>query len=91
MSVIDKGFPTAALIDGKWITSEKVFPVLDPATGTEIAAVPNMGALETRRAIEAAHRALPAWRSKTAKERSDDAAAMVRSGDRGEHGRARRC
>ena len=28
-------FPTAALIDGEWITSAKTFPVLDPATGEE--------------------------------------------------------
>jgi succinate-semialdehyde dehydrogenase/glutarate-semialdehyde dehydrogenase len=38
--------------------------------GIVIGSVPNMGTVETRRAIELANAALPAWRSKTAKERS---------------------
>ena len=45
-------------------------PCSDPATGEEIAGVPRLGAAETRRAIEAAARALPAWRARTAKERA---------------------
>ena len=44
--------------------------VTDPATGAVIADVPRMGAAETRRAIEAAHRALPGWRGMLAKERA---------------------
>ena len=44
-------------------------PVVNPATGKPIGTVPLMGAAETRRAIEAASAAWPAWRAKTAKER----------------------
>jgi len=59
-------------IDGAWIGSDSkaTIPVNNPATGTTIGTIPKMGAAETRRAIEAADRALPAWRAKTAKERS---------------------
>lgn len=63
-------FPSAALIDGKWVTSAKTFPVFNPATGETIANVPDMGAEETRQAIDAAERAFPLWAAKTAKERS---------------------
>ena len=70
MNMIAKKFPTAALIDGEWVTSAKTFAVTDPATGEEIAAVPNLGAKETAHAIDAASRALPAWSAKTAKERA---------------------
>src|SRR6185437_2181218 len=45
-------------------------PVEDPATGKTLGTVPKMGAEETRRAIEAADRALPAWRARTAKDRA---------------------
>jgi succinate-semialdehyde dehydrogenase / glutarate-semialdehyde dehydrogenase len=62
-------YPTAALINGAWVTSADTFPVTDPATGLEIARVPNLGAKETRLAIDAAYSALPAWSAKTAKER----------------------
>jgi len=58
-----------AYIDGEWI-GEPTFPVLDKATGDEIARVPALGAKETKAAIEAAHRAMPAWARLTAKERS---------------------
>lgn len=70
MNIIDQGFPTAALIDGQWVTSDKLFPVVDPATGLEVASVPNLGAAEAAQAVDAASRALPAWAAKTAKERS---------------------
>jgi succinate-semialdehyde dehydrogenase/glutarate-semialdehyde dehydrogenase len=70
MGIISKKFPTSALIDGKWVTSKETFPVYDPATGAEVASVPNLGAKETRDAIDAASRALPAWSAKTAKERA---------------------
>ena len=61
-----------AYVDGRWIDADsgETFPVVDPATGDRIAAVPRLGAAETRRAIEAAQRALPAWRGRTAKERA---------------------
>ena len=50
--------------------SGETFPVVDPATGETIAAVPRMGAAETRRAIERAEAAQPAWRSLLAKDRA---------------------
>src|SRR5260221_2922812 len=59
-------------VDGAWIASDsgKRFSVLNPATGQTLGKVPTLGAAETRRAIEAADRAWPAWRAKTAKERA---------------------
>ncbi|MGI8972569.1 MAG: NAD-dependent succinate-semialdehyde dehydrogenase [Gaiella sp.] len=61
-----------AYIDGDWVVADsgESFPVLDPATGSTIVEVPRLGVAETRRAIEAAARALPAWKSRPAKERS---------------------
>jgi succinate-semialdehyde dehydrogenase/glutarate-semialdehyde dehydrogenase len=50
--------------------SGKGVPVRNPATGEVIGEVPAMGAAETRRAIEAANRALPGWRAMLAKERA---------------------
>jgi succinate-semialdehyde dehydrogenase/glutarate-semialdehyde dehydrogenase len=60
------------LIDGHWVAAADgaTTPVSNPATGATIAHVPKMGTKETRQAIEAAERALPAWRGRTAKERS---------------------
>ncbi len=57
------------LIDGRW-TGDPVTTVYNPATGVAIGRVPNLGAAETREAIEAAHRAFPAWSGLLAKERS---------------------
>jgi succinate-semialdehyde dehydrogenase/glutarate-semialdehyde dehydrogenase len=70
MNMIFKKYPAAALIDGEWVTSAKCFPVTDPATGAEVATVPDLGAKDAARAIDAAARALPAWSAKTAKERA---------------------
>jgi len=56
-------------LNGQWVAGNTTFPVLNPATGTELARVPKLGAGETRDAIAAADAAWPAWRSKTAKER----------------------
>jgi len=41
--------------------SGKTTNVENSATGAVIGTVPNMGTLETRRAIELANAALPAW------------------------------
>ncbi|WP_238121029.1 MULTISPECIES: NAD-dependent succinate-semialdehyde dehydrogenase [unclassified Xanthobacter] len=62
-----------AYINGAWTSADSgaSFTVTDPADGTALASVPDMGAEETRRAIAAADRALPAWRAKTAKERAN--------------------
>ena len=61
-----------AYIDGAWVSADSgaTFPVIDPATGETITNVPRLGAAETRRAIEAAQRALPAWKHKLAKDRA---------------------
>jgi succinate-semialdehyde dehydrogenase / glutarate-semialdehyde dehydrogenase len=58
--------------NGQWenAINGSTFPVRNPSTGALIGNVPNMGIVETRVAIEAAVKALPSWRSKTAKERS---------------------
>ena len=63
---------TMSYIGGEWTAADSgaTFPVHNPATGEEIAHVPRMGTAETRRAIEAADAALPAWRAKTGKERA---------------------
>jgi succinate-semialdehyde dehydrogenase/glutarate-semialdehyde dehydrogenase len=65
-------FRQANYIAGKWVEADsgKTVPVRNPANGEVIGAVPAMGAAETRRAIEAAHAAQPAWRAMTAKERA---------------------
>jgi len=65
-------FREACLVDGKWVQagSGRTVPVRNPATGAVIGAVPGFGRDDTRRAIEAASAAFPAWRAMLAKERS---------------------
>lgn len=67
-----KLFRQKAYFDGKWQDADngKTIDVTNPATGEVIGTVPKMGAAETKRAIDAANKVLPAWRAKTAKERS---------------------
>jgi succinate-semialdehyde dehydrogenase/glutarate-semialdehyde dehydrogenase len=60
---------TAAFIDGLWIEADTTFEVTNPADGSVIAQVADLGAAETRIAIEAAHRAFTAWAARTAKDR----------------------
>jgi succinate-semialdehyde dehydrogenase/glutarate-semialdehyde dehydrogenase len=62
----------ACYIGGEWVAAEGggAITVDNPATGAVVGRVPNMGAAETRRAIDLANAALPAWRARTAKERS---------------------
>ncbi|HTU55596.1 MAG TPA: NAD-dependent succinate-semialdehyde dehydrogenase, partial [Acetobacteraceae bacterium] len=62
----------ANCIDGKWVEADsgRTIVVKNPATGEAVGEVPALGAAETRRAIEAAARAFPAWRSMLAKERA---------------------
>ena len=61
-----------AYVNGAWVDADggQTINVNNPATGEHIGTVPLMGAAETRRAIEAANAAWPAWRKKTAKERA---------------------
>ncbi|HAC60356.1 NAD-dependent succinate-semialdehyde dehydrogenase [Parvibaculum sp.] len=62
---------TLCFVDGKWVGEEAPrIDVTDPATGETIATVPSLGAAETRKAIEAAHRAQKEWAARSAKERS---------------------
>src|SRR3989449_1806353 len=65
-------FRQASYIDGAWIepSAEGAIDVDNPATGETVGTVPRLGRAETRQAIEAAERAFPAWRKKTAKERA---------------------
>ncbi len=65
-------FRQQAYIGGSWQDADgaQTLPVNNPATGEVLGSVPKMGAAETRRAVEAAERALPAWRALTAKARS---------------------
>jgi succinate-semialdehyde dehydrogenase/glutarate-semialdehyde dehydrogenase len=67
-----KLFRNQCYVDGKWIDAEggKTLAVTNPATGELLGHVPSLGAAETRRAIEAADAAWPAWRARTAKERA---------------------
>jgi succinate-semialdehyde dehydrogenase/glutarate-semialdehyde dehydrogenase len=61
-----------AFIGGKWVDAANgaTQPVVNPASGETIGTVPDMGAAETRRAIEAARQAFPAWAALAAKERA---------------------
>jgi succinate-semialdehyde dehydrogenase/glutarate-semialdehyde dehydrogenase len=60
-----------AYINGTWLTTKASFSVNNPADGSLITQVPNMGAAEAEQAIQAAHTAFPAWAAKTAKERAN--------------------
>ena len=61
-----------AYVDGQWIVADDgaTLDITDPATGDVIAQVPALQGAETRRAIEAADRAWPAWRARPAAERA---------------------
>jgi succinate-semialdehyde dehydrogenase / glutarate-semialdehyde dehydrogenase len=61
------------LIDGRWTGADEggTLPVHNPATSEKLGVIPNMGAGETRRAIAAAARAMPAWAARTAKDRAN--------------------
>jgi succinate-semialdehyde dehydrogenase/glutarate-semialdehyde dehydrogenase len=65
-------FRQQCYIDGKWVDADKrgTISVNNPADNSTLGTVPRMGAEETHRAVDAAERALPAWRAKTAKERA---------------------
>ncbi len=65
-------FKQQAFINGQWCDADsgETHDVINPATNERIGTVPFMGAAETRRAIEAAQAAMPAWAAKTGKERS---------------------
>ena len=60
-------------IDGEWIASDSgdTISVNNPANLKEIGTVPKCGTSETKKAIEAANKAWPDWKSKSARQRSD--------------------
>ena len=62
----------ANYIQGQWVQADNgaTMAVRNPATGDLVGEVPRMGQAETRRAIDAAHAAYPAWRALLAQERS---------------------
>ncbi|MBR7799936.1 NAD-dependent succinate-semialdehyde dehydrogenase [Undibacterium fentianense] len=60
-----------ALIDQRWIQSDQVFPVHNPATGALIAEVSNLNIQDASDAILAARRALSSWSALTGKERAN--------------------
>lgn len=61
-----------AYLGGQWVDADsgERIEVTNPATGAVLGTVPNMGAAETRRAIEAAQTAFQEWRHRAAKERA---------------------
>ena len=62
----------ACYIDGQWVGADsgETAPVINPASGAEIARVPHAGAVEAERAVVAAERAFVRWRDTTAAERA---------------------
>ena len=65
-------FRQQCYINGAWTDADDgaTVDVTNPADGSVLGAAPRMGAAETRRAIEAADAAWPAWRARTGKERA---------------------
>ncbi len=65
-------FRQQCYIDGAWCDADsgETIDVRNPANGETLGTIPRMGAAETRRAIEAAEKAMVDWRAKTAKERA---------------------
>jgi succinate-semialdehyde dehydrogenase/glutarate-semialdehyde dehydrogenase len=65
-------FRDRCYIDGQWVEADSRarFQVDNPADGSIVGTAPDMGGAEAKRAIEAAHAALPAWRALPAKDRS---------------------
>jgi succinate-semialdehyde dehydrogenase / glutarate-semialdehyde dehydrogenase len=73
MNLKDSGLlKSQCYIDGQWVGADSgaTRKVINPATGELVSTVPDGTAVETRRAIEAAHRAFAGWRARTADERA---------------------
>ncbi|MCW5720300.1 MAG: NAD-dependent succinate-semialdehyde dehydrogenase [Devosia sp.] len=58
-----------AYSDGAFV-GEGTLPVINPSTGTVLGKVPNFGAVEATKAVEAARSAFAPWSRRTAKDRS---------------------
>ncbi len=63
-------FRQECFINGEWISSPEILEVIDPSSQRLVGTVPSLGEQETRKAILAAHKAFPPWKTLTAKERS---------------------
>jgi len=61
---------TSSYVDGQWLQGSTTFAVTNPANGSLVADVLNGDASTAEQAVQAAKKALPAWRAKTAAERS---------------------
>ena len=73
MTLKDKSlFRQQCYVGGQWIDADDqgVIPVTNPADGSKLGTVPKLGPAEVRHAVEAAEKAFPTWRAKTARERS---------------------
>ena len=57
-------------LNGRWVDTPSRFPVTNPADGSLIVEVPNLGPADAEQAIATAHAAFPAWARKTGKERA---------------------
>lgn len=67
LDVADPLLRTQGYVNGRWVSAASVFPVLDPATGQEIARVTDCGPTEAKQAVDAAYTALHSWKQCTAK------------------------
>ena len=65
-------FRTSAMIAGQWLDAEddSHFVVTNPADGSLLAEVADLGGIETQQAIDTAQAAWPKWKALSAKERS---------------------
>ena len=63
-------FKQQCYLNGEWVSGSDTMTVTNPATGEVIGTIPHLGQAETAKAIADANAAWPAWRKKTAKERS---------------------
>ena len=59
-----------AFVAGEWVKGAKSFDVTNPANGSVVGSVPDLTPVDVKKAIEAAHKAQPAWAAKSAKERA---------------------
>lgn len=58
---------TQGFINGRWVSASSTFPVLDPATGKELAQVSDCGPQQAQEAVRSAYEAFNSWKTRTAK------------------------
>jgi succinate-semialdehyde dehydrogenase/glutarate-semialdehyde dehydrogenase len=59
-----------AYVNGQWIGAAAAFDVTNPVDNAVVGRVPDMSVADVKKAIDAAHKALPAWSAMSAKERA---------------------